>query len=174
MNPAQKSLVHFIKKIYQRQLLPGPKVDAMSKSYLDRLSSILCWDKIAARYQLSAGKGKQKRLSLKEFCRDLMVDAITSSIFGGLLQKIKPDITRDMITFNEYAWMLIFRYPDFTSPKLIASRRNIISALRTYMNTPDDQREGKSFAIKNVLQGQKITGMDDESRVAMLLMIYWA
>lgn len=103
-----------------------------------------------------------------------MVDAITSSIFGGLLQKIKPDITRDMITFNEYAWMLIILYPDFTSPKLIASRRNIISALRTYMNTPDDQREGKSFAIKNVLQGQKITGMDDESRVAMLLMIYWA
>lgn len=100
-----------------------------------------------------------------------MVDAITSSIFGDLLQKIKPDITRDMITFNEYAWILNFRYPDFTSPKLIASRQNIILVLRIYMNTPNIQREEKSFAIKNALQGQKITGINNESRVAMLLMI---
>lgn len=173
INPAQKSLVHFTEEIYQRQLLPGQHLDAMSNSYLERLSATLCWDKIAGRY-VSAGNGKQKRLSLKGFCRDLMVDAITSSIFGSLLRKIEPDITQDMITFNENAWMLIFRYPEFTSPKLTGSRRRIITALRTYMSLPDEQREGESFAIKNVLQGQKITGIDDESRVAMLLMIYWA
>lgn len=103
-----------------------------------------------------------------------MVDAITSSIFGELLQEIEPNIIQDMITFNDYAWMLIFRYPAFTSPKLIGSRRRIMSALRAYMNTPDEQRKGESFAIKNILQGQTITGIDEESRVAMLLMIYWA
>lgn len=145
----------------------------MSNSYLERLGDALCWDKIAGPYVL-ADIGKQKRLSLKGFCRNLMVDAITSSIFGGLLQKIEPDITQDMITFNDYAWMLIFNYPEFTSSKLVSSRRRILAALKTYMNTPDEKREGESFAIKNVLKGQKITGIDEESRLAMLLMIYWA
>lgn len=173
INPAQKSLVHFTEEIYRRQLLPGENLNAMENSYLKRLSDNLCWGHMTGSHVLACTT-TQKRLSLKGFFRYIVVDAITYSIFGGSLQKINPDIAWDMINFNDDAWMVVFRYPEFTSPKLVNSKRRIKDALRTYISIPDGQRKGESFAIMNVLEGQKITGIDEESRLAMLLMIYWA
>lgn len=170
---AQKSLVHFTEEISRRQLLPGEHLKVMEASFLERLHETLQWDQMIGSDVLHCS-GMQKRLSLKGFFRYLVVDAITYSIFGGTLQQIHPNVARDMITFNDDAWMVVFRYPEFSAPNLVNSKRRIKDALKTYMSLPDEQRKKESFAITNILEGQKITGIDDESRVAMLLMIYWA
>ncbi|MCJ1466039.1 hypothetical protein MMC07_004658 [Pseudocyphellaria aurata] len=172
-NFSHKSLVHFIEEIYLRQLLPGPNLNVLGQSYLARLDDTLRWDRIEGSYMVNCTR-KQKRLSLKMFCRNLMIDAITSSLFGGILQKIEPNVAQDMITFNDYAWLLVFGCPDIVSPELAGSRKRLTAALRIYMDLPEDQREGEAFAIRNVLAEQKVTGIDDKSRLAMLLMIYWA
>lgn len=172
-NLTHKSLVHFIEEIYQQQLLPGPNLNVIGQSYLARLDDTLRWDRIIGSYVISRTE-KQKRLSLKKFCRNLMIDGITSSLFGGMLQKIDPNVAQDMITFNDYAWLLVFGFPDVVCPKLAGSRNRLMSALKIYMNTPEEQKEGESFAIRNVLNEQAVTGIDEQSRLAMLLMIYWA
>ena len=172
-NPTQKSLVHRVEDIYQRQLLPGPNLNVIGQSFLSRLEDILRWDKITGFYVMTRTE-TQKRLSLKSFCRSLMIDCITNSIFGGMLQKIDPNVALDMITFNDYAWLLVFGCPDVVCPKLAGSRKRLTAALKIYMNIPEEQREGESFAIRNVLNEQAVTGIDEQARLAMLLMIYWA
>lgn len=171
-NPQQKSLIHLTEDVYKQQLLPGEKLDQMSQSFLRSIDGSVCWEKLDP-YCMGSTE-KHKYVSLKDFTRTALVDAITASMFGDHLHRIEPNMTRYMLDFNDDAWMVVFRYPQTLARRLSQCRQKIMAALKVYIHTPKEQRTGEAWSIQTVVQAQEITGMDDENRTAMLLMIYWA
>ena len=103
-----------------------------------------------------------------------MVDAATRSMFGPHLHEIEPNIVEYMMNFNDYAWMVFFRYPDFFGLPVTEPRRKIIDALKKFIKLPEEQRPHQSWAIRNIIIAQDIVGIDLEAQASVILLIYWA
>lgn len=144
----------------------------MCKVFITALKASLTWTGLD--FCTLAYHGDQKRISLKALCRYAMVDAATRSMFGGHLHKIEPDIIQHMLGFNDFAWMVFFRYPDMFGSPVSAPRAKIIEALKVFINLPEKERSEQAWSIKTILAAQKIVGIDLQSRASIILMIYWA
>ncbi|KAI0426694.1 cytochrome P450 [Xylaria sp. FL1042] len=172
VNPKQLNFIHLAEDIYKKQLLPGSKMDAMCKCFLDALHESVQWDKLnSCGY---AEDGDYKRISLYSLCRFAMVDAATRSMFGQHLHDIEPGIVEHMLGFNDNAWMVFFRYPDFFGLPVTKPRREIVKALKRFIQLPESQRSQQEWSIKNIIAAQEVVGIDLEARASVILMIFWA
>ncbi|KAL8935732.1 MAG: hypothetical protein Q9216_005285 [Gyalolechia sp. 2 TL-2023] len=172
VSPRQRSLNRLTEEVYKQQLLPGEKMDAMCKVFVDSLKKTLQWDRLAFCTLDKLPKGKQ--VSLRALCRHTMVDAATRSMFGSHLHAIEPNIIEHMLGFNDFAWMVFFQYPDVFGSPVSAPRKKLTEVLRTFISLPEEQRSEQAWSIKTVLRAQEIVGIDLQSKASVLLMIYWA
>ncbi|KAI8944156.1 cytochrome P450 [Xylaria longipes] len=172
INPNQLNFIHLTEYIYKKQLLPGSKMDVMCKSFLDALYESVQWDKLNSCGH--AEDGDYKRISLYSLCRFAMVDAATRSMFGQHLHDIEPDIVEHMLGFNDNAWMVFFRYPDFFGLPVTEPRRKMMNALKRFIQLPESQRSNQAWSIKNIIAAQEIVGFDLEAKASVILMIFWA
>ena len=173
INPAHKSHVHFTEEMYQRQLLPGPKLRELSQKVVQHIHGSLYWEKLVGPAALDISE-THIQLSLKTFCRGKIIDMITEYMFGNVLFQIEPSITEHMIQFNDDAWMVIFRYPEFMTPKLTRSRRKLEEAFRRYIQLPKDLRADEMWGMQNIIASQEQVGIREKDRIALLLLVYWA
>lgn len=172
VNPQQMNFIHLTEDIYKKQLLPGEKMDDICRGFLGALYKSLQWNQLD--HCTSSVQGSRRRISLYSLCRVAMVDAATRSMFGGHLHDIEPRIVDYMLGFNDYAWMVFFRFPDVFGRYVTEPRRKIMDALRTFIKLPDDQRSEQSWSIKSIISAQEIVGIDMEARASVILMIFWA
>ena len=174
VNPEQRSLIHLTEEVYKKQLLPGDKMNIMCKVFVAALENTLRWDCLDFCTLSHNDSRKSRLVSLRGICRYTMVDAATRSIFGGHLHQIEPDIVQHMLEFNEFAWMIFFRYPDTFGSPASAPRKQIMKTLKRFISLPEEKRPEQTWYIKTILAAQKIVGLDLESRTSMLLLMYWA
>ncbi|KAJ2999271.1 hypothetical protein NUW58_g45 [Xylaria curta] len=172
VNPKQLNFIHLTEDIYKKQLLPGGKMDAMCKTFLDALHESIQWDNLDSYGH--AGDKNRKTISLYSLCRFAMVDATTRSMFGQHLHDIDSDIVKHMLGFNDNAWMVFFRYPDFFGLPVTKPRQKIINALKRFIQLPESQRPQQAWSIKNIIAAQEVVGIDLEARASVILMIFWA
>ncbi|KAI1363651.1 cytochrome P450 [Xylaria arbuscula] len=172
INPKQLNFIHLTEDIYKKQLLPGERMDEICEAFLGALHKSVHRDKL--EYWGSSVGGKTRRISLYSLCRLAMVDAATRSMFGSHLHDIEPNIVDNMLKFNDYAWMVFFRYPDFFGLPVTEPRRKIMDALKVFIQLPADQRKEQSWSIETIIAAQEIVGIDLEARASVILMIFWA
>lgn len=172
VNPQQLSLNRLTEEVYRKQLLPGEKMDVMCKVFITALENSLRWDSLDSTTLFQ--KENRKLVSLRKICQNTMVDAATRSMFGSHLHQIEPDIVQHMLKFNQFVWMIFFRYPEALGSPASAPRKKIIDALKIFISLPEEERSEQAWAIKTVLAAQEIVGIDLQSRASVILLIYWA
>lgn len=175
INPEQMSLNRLTEDVYKKQLLPGEKMDVMCKVFLAALHQTLRWQDLDfCTINKPGNNGPRKLVSLRALCRHTMVDAATRSMFGGHLHEIEPKIVEHMLTFNDFAWMVFFQYPDLFGSPVSEARRKITDALKTFIMLPEEQRSEQAWSIKTIIAAQGVVGIDLQARASVILMIYWA
>ena len=171
-SPDQKhsgsSVIHSTLDLYKRQLLPGKNLDKFSGSLLGYINGSLRWESVSQR-----GVAMSK-VSLKDFCADILVDALTRTLFGDRILEVEPELVKSLLDFNDDAWMLIFHYPQSAASKLMKARHKILQGFQKYMQGPDETRSDRAWLIEETMRQQETLGIGDEDRAALLLMIYWA
>ncbi|OTB08911.1 hypothetical protein M426DRAFT_70836 [Hypoxylon sp. CI-4A] len=172
VNPSQMDFIHLTEDIYKKQLLPGEKMDEVCRRFLGALCESMQWNKLD--FCTTAFHGNSRRISLYSLCRLAMVDAATRSMFGSHLHKIESNIVDHMLGFNDSAWMVFFRYPDFFGLPVTEPRKRIMNAIRKFIQQPEDQRSEQSWSIESIIKAQEIVGIDLEARASVILMIFWA
>ena len=172
VNPQQKSLNRLTEEIYKKQLLPGEKMDCLCQVFISALENLMDWELLD--FCTVSEAGLNRTVSLKAMCRYAMVDAATRSMFGSHLQQIEPNIIHHMLKFNDFAWMVFFRYPNTFGSPVDPPRQAILGALKKFITLPEGQRSEQSWAVKTVLAAQDIVGIDLHSKASVMLMIYWA
>ncbi len=95
-------------------------------------------------------------------------------MFGDVLHKLNPDIAANMLDFNDRAWMAFFGLPEIFSSAVANARRRMTATMKEFVNLPEAERAGQAWGIRQILIGQEIVGLDDESKACMLLLIHWA
>ena len=172
ISPRQKSLNRLTEEVYKQQLLPGEKMDVMCKVFISSLEKSLQWDSL--EFCTLIEEDRQKRVSLRDLCRFTMVDAATRSMFGDHLHQIEPQIVQHMLEFNDYVWMIFFRYPEYLGSLAAAPRWKITTALEAFISLPEEKRSEQAWSIKTILRAQEIVGIDLRSKASVMLLIYWA
>ena len=163
------SAVHSTLDLYKKQLLSGPRLDLMSDSLLGNLNGSLCKKYAKARYGSSA-----RSVSLKDLTSEMLVDAITRTLFGNRIYGCEPNLVRNLLDFNDDTWMLVFKYPQSAASKPYVARDSVLKGFTAYVQSPAEVHSGQAWLIENVLSRQKSLDICDEDRAALLLMIYWA
>jgi len=176
VNPKQKPFVHWMKDIYRQQLLPGEKMNFMADRFRQYIDERLQWKSISS-FDLKASESNGSvHLSLKEFARTIMLEAITDSLFGTCLTKVEPDLIKYVEEFNDDAWMLVHRYPKLFAGRAYGNRKKILAALDRYRQLPQEKRTagGESWAVETMMIEHDILGMSNKSNNAFLMLIHWA
>lgn len=137
------SIIHSTLDLYKKQLLPGPKLDTFSDKLLRSINKSICWERMSMRY--GAGpSGQTEGISLKSFCDEVLVDAITRTLFGDRIYEMESDLIQSLLDFNDDAWMLVFKYPQSSGSKLNKARDKIIKGLSKYVQAPEELRFGQA------------------------------
>lgn len=173
INPQCKSLVHLIEDIYKIQLLPGKQLYEIQHSVVSRLDRSLLWCNLDKRYVLDFGVD-HRRISVKALTAFLITDATTRGMFSDLMFEYDPNLYDHMRTFNDEAWACIFNVPEIFTPRLNKARNALSAAMRQYIRTPEELRQGEAFSIRAIIEALNCFGVEEDSQVAMLFMIWWA
>ena len=88
--------------------------------------------------------------------------------------QIEPDLINQMSTFNDNSWAVVFNFPQILTPKLNTARNCLSQAIRKYLATYQSQNVQQAWSITAIIEAVDIFDMDEDSQVAMLLMIWWA
>ena len=163
------SAIHSTLEYCRRQLLPGKHLTCISEDLLGNIDGLLRCEVVNHRYGNATC-----RVSLKDICSNVMVDAITQTWFGAKIFNVQPDLVQHFLDFNDDAWMLIFRYPQLANSKLSRARHKILQGFVNYIQSPDNVRSKRAWFIEQVMKDQESRGIREEDRAALLLMIYWA
>ena len=176
LNPKQKPFVHWIKDTYRQALLPGEKMNHMVVQFHRYIEGNMQWNRVSSlAIQQFHSKGVVV-LSLKDFSRRIMLEAITDSFFGSCLFQVEPNIVQYAAGFNDEAWMLVHRYPKILSGRVLHNRAKIMAALSKYRQIPKEVRTagGEAWAIETVMTTGELLGMKNESNDTFLMLIHWA
>lgn len=186
VNPDQLDLIHFVEDVYKKQLLPGERMDVMSKSFMDSVLTKLDWDEldVCTDFDRPAswwggedpeGVGRPfKHVSLYSLCRFFIVEATTRSLFGSRMHQVEPDIVEIMCNFNDHVWMVVFGYSPLWNNPSRKPQMQLMAALKRLIQLPEEKREGMSWVIRMMLKAFETVDIDLESRASMMLMSYWA
>jgi hypothetical protein len=176
INPLKKDLVHVIEDIYKAQLLPGDKLDRLRETILVLLDAECRWANMPkSAVDTPLCNISCKRIWLFPYCRTMMTNAATKSMFGDKVHQICPDITSHIMTVSDYAWMNVFGLPKFLSPTNQAALNTCLGILKQYLKIPQEEREEQEcWAITMAIDAMRRHGMNEQSQAAILLMIWWA
>lgn len=136
VNPEQKSLNRLTEDVYKKQLLPGERMDTLCQVFISALEDLMKWDLLD--FCAISNTGSKKVVSLTALCRHVMVDAATRSMFGNHPHDIEPNVVRHMLGFNDFAWMVFFRYPNTFGSPVDAPRSALLKALKQFITLPEN------------------------------------
>lgn len=113
----------------KRQLQPGEMLDSVQSKVMQVLDENLNWETLSGPYLLRQ-TGKAKCLSLMKWCQQVIIEAGVRACYGDRLLEIEPDLLRTYIEFDEYSWMIFYKYPPIFARPMSVPREKIIQALR--------------------------------------------
>ena len=154
---------------HKNQLLPGHRFNVINGSLLSKIDRNMYQRHIRTRYGASS-----KSVSLADFCGEILVDAMTGTLFGERIYRFEPGMVQHLLEFNEDAWMLVFQVPQSANSKLSIARNKIWSGFQAYIQNPQGPDDGRAWLVDTALARYKHLQIDDGDRAGLLLMIYWA
>lgn len=104
--------------------------------------------------------GKNNQVSLYSHCRYSMVDASIRSLFGCHFHDTEPNITKDVITFNDYGWQVFFQLPGVLGSAATEAKKRVMRALQTLVELPESQRPEVAWIMKSVIDEAISIGLD--------------
>lgn len=172
VNPHQLSLIHFIESVYAKQLLPGPRMDELSESFVAVLQASLRLPNLGG-CSIRANTCSTT-VSLRTLCQHTLLEAAIHSFFGKTIMEMDKDIIPNLLAFTENAWMLFYGLPPIFASAVLTPQNTVIATFERFANLPESLRNDQSWSVQQILVAQDYVGIDLRSRACMLLMILWA
>ena len=136
---------------------------------LGLIDDSLQWRKLPSRYTVN-----EERISLMDFCGEILVQATTRSLLGDLIYEIEPKFTPMMIDFNEEAWkLLMFPYPQIVAPRLHNAKKGIHKALCKYVQASPESQTQMAWVIDEVLEAKEAAKLSDTDKASMIHTLLW-
>lgn len=173
VSPVGKSFVKFTEEVFTRQLVPGTKLDELTRNIGPYISKTLSWEKLPGPAMLNAST-THIQLSLKVFSQTKMTEMISEYMFGKIIYQIEPNIVEHSRYFADNVWKILFHYPECLSSRLSNSTGRLRQAFISYAKVPEDQRGDAMWFIRCIMISQERAGIAEDDRASLILLLYWA
>lgn len=171
-NPFNKCLAQLTRDFHRQQLHPGDHQRELSDIFLFQIDSSLLWQHMSAETVVEDDQ-ILKRLSLKRWCGDVLLQAATNAFFGKSLLEIQPDILQNFLNFDDNSWMLMYRFPRFLAKSMYQAKDAAIDALEKYFETPQECRRDAAWFVQTLETEQRRLGIGNRDIATLILMVYW-
>jgi hypothetical protein len=181
--PLHKSFMEVSHDNFKLQLHPGDKLDTLQARFLGRIDDWLRWDRLAAGGPMvlsspgadgsGSGDGGGLRVSLLEWCKQVMLDTATRAFFGDAMFDVAPRLLDSFFAFDDDAWKLNYRFPRFAAKAMYAAKDSGEAAFARYFGLPKAQRPNAAWMTDMFEQGMRDLGIDEREMAAMLFLQYW-
>jgi hypothetical protein len=196
-SPPHKPVEEMLHDMYKVQLHPGEKLDELQTLLLRRVDDALHWDKLAtgpavlsssksssptvegkpatatAAAAAAAGPATAVEISLLQWCRHIMHDTTTRTLFGDALFNIDPQLRETFAAFDTNLWKLFYRFPRWAARDTYEARDKLVAALTRYFRLPLEQRPGAAWIVHVRERTFRSLGMDEEQIAVQLLIDYF-
>jgi hypothetical protein len=170
LNPQHMCFIKWVQDSYRKHLLTKRTLEEMAGVFVDSLLDTMRPESIT--YCMM---GEENLYSLYTIIRNAMVEASAQSMFGPHLHEINPDVIEHMLRFNDNAWQVVMRYPDFLGRLPVSEpRKKMMAVMRGLVQRHSSEIPLANAFVRNVLDRMELTEITTHSRAAMMLMIFWA
>lgn len=171
-NPSNKCLAQLTRDFHRQQLHPGDHQRELSDKFLFHIDGSLVWERISTETVVRDDECL-KRLSLKRWCGDVLLQAATKAFFGESLLEIQPDLLDNFVDFDDNSWMLMYRFPRFLAQAMYQAKDAAIDGLERYFQTPKECRRDAAWFVQTLETEQRRLGIGDRDIATIILMVYW-
>ena len=159
---------------YKLQLHPGPKLEDLQASLLNRIDSHLNFSNISSRITRPSPNPQTILVSLFDWTSEVLLDAATRAFFGDtLLDTIQPDLLESFFLFDDESWKLNYQYPRIAAQKMYSAKDKAIVAFECYFSLPRQERPGAAWIIMTLEDDMRALGMNTQQLSSMIFMVYW-
>ncbi|KAL8783453.1 MAG: hypothetical protein Q9195_009382 [Heterodermia aff. obscurata] len=171
-NPKEKVLVHIGNALLHKQLMDPEYLQELTEIALGSIEQLMRWDSFFDSSVISSN-ADTKILSLHCWCRDTLIDSLSSAFFGEALREVDP---RMRLTFDEWdmhSWMVLFHYPPFMAQAALKPRDELIRTFTRYRELPPERRLGGVPFVNELFDEERNAGLSVEDSARILLIILW-
>ncbi len=184
-SPPHKPVEEMLHDMYKLQLHPGEKLDELQTLLLRRVNDALRWDKLAtgpavlssskpsSSTAAAAGPASAVEISLLQWCRHVMHDTTTRTVFGDALFDLEPRLCETFVAFDTNLWKLFYSFPRWAARDTYDAKDKLVAALMRYFCLPVEQRPGAAWIVQVREQTFRSLGMDEEQIAVQLLIDYF-
>ncbi|KAK4182023.1 cholesterol 7-alpha-monooxygenase [Podospora australis] len=155
---------------FKLQMHAGDKLKTLQKTFLGNIDRSLHWDRISGPMVVSDYSSRDcKTVSLWKWCGEVVVDSATSALFGQAIYKVAPDIVADFFPFDEVAYMMPYRLPEFAARTMYEYKRGGEVAFARYLTLPKEDRQDASCVVQRIEEGMQDLGITDPTQCGTIL-----
>lgn len=172
-NPKKQALVHTGRNLFHKQALQGGLLEDLTDRFLGRVEKSTRWDSFFPG-TVVASEDKERIVSLHRWALEVLLDAATGAFYGESMTKVLPDIASIFDEWDQNAFLVAYRYPDFLARAATVPRDRIVDAIARYYELPPEQR---SDAVPYVFQQEdecRHAGLSNLDSAKLMMMLYWA
>ncbi|MCJ1246839.1 hypothetical protein MMC30_004048 [Trapelia coarctata] len=144
----------------KQQLQPGEMLDVLQGRMMQVYTESLEWKRLSGTY-VDKSSQYMRQISLLQLCRDVVVKAGAIVLYGERLLELEHDLLRIYTEFDEYSWMIFYKYPPRFAKKMSIPREKIVRAFTAYYQLPKDQRPGQAWYLRAMEDEQRALGISD-------------
>ena len=163
---------HLGEGIHREQLYPGTQLDDITGKYLDQIQQRLAWHRIPGSVVSAVPEGG-KRVSLHDWCADVLGHVATNALYGDALLDLEPRLLEYFYTFDQESWKLTFQLPPLFASTMYNAMENARDAYIRYFQLPRHKRSGMCYYLRKVEEKQRQAGMSDADIGIAAQMFFW-
>ncbi|KUJ10947.1 cytochrome P450, partial [Mollisia scopiformis] len=161
-----KSWMDLCHEKFKLQMHPGEKLDELQANLLSNLDHSLTFNLLSGDMIQPGSTEKEKVVSLYAWCSEVLVDAATKAFYGKALYEVAPNLLPEFLIFDDEAWKLYSKYPEFAAKKMFRYKAKVQSAFERYVDLPKEQRQDASWLIKNIEESLVELDVTETSQLA--------
>lgn len=159
-------------KLCHEALLHGKRLEGLQSVLLGKIHECVDFEKLSAKTVLSNSL-ENKRISLLQLCREVLMDSATHAFFGPRLLDIEPNLFEIYYIFDSTSWKIHTQYPRFLSIDVHDSKNKIWAAMTTYFKLPKESRPGMSWLIENLETEMRKLNIVEKDIAAIMVPMFW-
>lgn len=157
------------------QLLPGEKLDDISKRFVDFLDEKLCWEEFQRNSTyVSRSSPNVVSLSLLDWTEELFIRTTTEVYWGKTIWKVAPNLINAFLRWESTTWKYVFQLPRFLSKDMYTAKDQLVDAFSTYFEKPREERNDANYFVSAAEDKLRITGLETQDIARVHMLQFWA
>ena len=155
-------------------LLPGEKLDEITKTFVGHLDEKLRWQQLQSGSYVLESSGHSVKVSLLDWTAAVFLQVTTEIYWGKTIWEVAPNLIQSFLKWEETTWKYVFQLPAFLSKDMYAAKDQLVDAFTAYFGQPKERRSDANYFVKTAEEELRDINFDDHNIAKVHMLQHWA